>query len=331
MTKIRPTGFKPPYPAWSPALPETLSYIQAQIAIQSRSGRRDDKLFEALVSKLREADELRHYERVGHLDAQGAYNDIAICYWKTPSTMRAWLSPNGPFGSFVGTLLKGQSGAWYETIIAPRSHYEINASTPDLKWGLSIEYDSKLELDHAYWGAMRDRIAAAEDGGLPGTIGPIVRAPKAERRQVRIEMPPNICFIRTVQGQSAATAAEIESYRVDMRPQYERGVQYLVENPIESRCLSARLVNYELPGPGRPNTETIAWFASLADLERWVHDHPTHKAIFAASQAHSTRFAPNMRLLLGHEVVVAPSGCAEAMYVGCHSDTGLMPYFQAAG
>jgi hypothetical protein len=89
-------------------------------------------------------------------------------------------------------------------------------------------------------------------------------------------------------------------------------------------------VNYERPGPGRPNTETIAWFTSLADLERWVHDHPTHKAIFDATHAHAARFAPDMRLLLGHEVVVAPAGGAEAMYVGCHPQTGLMPYFEPA-
>jgi hypothetical protein len=330
MAKIRPKGFEPPYPAWSPALPETLGYVQAQIAIQSRSGRRDDHMFGALVSKLSEAGGLRHFERVGHLDTQGAYNDIAICYWKTPDAMRAWLSPDGPFGSFAGALGEGQCDAWYEAIIAPRAHYEINASTPDPNWGLSIEYGSRLEPDHAYWGAMRDRIAAAEDGGLSDTIGPIARMPKEERRQVRFKLPPNICLIRTVQGLSGAPEEEIKSYRADMRPQYERGVQYLVENPIESRCLSARLVNYELPGPGRPNTETIAWFASLADLERWVHDHPTHKAIYAASQAHATRFAPKMRLLLGHEVVVAPAGCADAMYVGCHPDTGLMPYFQEA-
>lgn len=329
MAKIHPKGFEPPYPAWSPAVPETLSYIQAQIAVQSRPGRRDDKLFGDLVSRLKGDGGLRHFERVGHLDAQGAYNDIAISYWKTADAMRAWLAPNGPFGSFVGGLSEDDCGAWYEAIIAPRSHYEINASTPDLNWGLSMEYGSTLERDHAYWGAMRDRIAAAEDGGLPGTMGAIVREPKDGRRQVRIQLPAHLCLIRTVQGQSGAPEEETESYRLDMRPQYEKGVQYLAEHPVESRCLSARLVKYELPGPGRPNTETIAWFASLADLERWVHDHPTHKAIFAASQAHSTRFAPEMRLLLGHEVAVAPSGGAEAMYVGCHPDTGLMPYFRA--
>jgi len=328
MAKIHPKGFEPPYPAWSPALPQTLSYVQAQIAIQNRSGRRDEKLFEALVSKLAEVAGLRHLERVGHLDAQGAYNDIVICYWKTPNAMRAWLSPNGPFGSFVNGLVEDDRGAWYEAIIAPRSHYEINASTPDLNWGLSMEYESTLEPDHAYWGSMRDRISAAEDGGLPGTIEPIVRVSNEGRRRVQVSLPPNICLIRTVQGQSTAKEEEINSYHADMKPQYEKGVQYLVENPIESRCLSARLVHYELPGPGRPNTETIAWFASLADLERWVHDHPTHKAIFAASQAHSTRFAPEMRLLLGHEVVVAPAGCAGAMYIGCHPDTGLLPYFR---
>jgi hypothetical protein len=36
-----------------------------------------------------------------------------------------------------------------------------------------------------------------------------------------------------------------------------------------------------------------------------------------------------MRLLLGHEVIVAPAGCAAAMYVNCHPGTGLMPYLRA--
>ena len=76
MTKICPPGFEPPYPAWSPALPENLSYVQAQVAIQSPSGRRDDPLFETLASKLKADETLRHVERVGHLDPQGAYNDI---------------------------------------------------------------------------------------------------------------------------------------------------------------------------------------------------------------------------------------------------------------
>lgn len=330
MTKIRPKGFEPPYPAWGPALPEGLSYVQAQIAVQSQSGQRDDKHFDALASKLRKAGGLRHVERVGHLDAQGAYNDIAVSYWKTPDAMCSWLSLEGPFGSFADPLVEGGRGMWYESLSAPRSHYEINASTPDINWGLSMEFDSELEPNHAYWGSMRDRIAAAEDGGLTGAIGQIARGTEHGRRRVRIKLPPNMCFIRTVQGHSGAAEEETESYRVDMRPQYEKGVQYLVENPIDSRCLSARLVTYELPCPGRPNTETIAWFASLTDLEHWVHDHPTHAAIFEASQAHATRFAPEMRLLLSHEVVVAPAGCAEAMYIDCHPETGLMPFFQGS-
>jgi hypothetical protein len=330
MTKICPPGFEPPYPAWSPALPENLGYVQAQVAIQSPSAHRNNPLFEALDAKLNADESLRHVERVGHLDAQGAYNDIAIAYWRTADAMAAWLAPEGPFGSVLDAAADGPCGVWYEAIVAPRSHYEINASTPDLRWGLSIDYDCVEEPYHAYWGSMRDRIAAAEDGGLPGTIGALERKLPDGRKPVRIQLPEHICLIRTVQGLSDTAAEEATSYRTDMQPQYEAGVRFLAEHAHESRCLSARLVNYERPGPGRPNTETIAWFTSLADLERWVHDHPTHKAIFDATHAHAARFAPDMRLLLGHEVVVAPAGGAEAMYVGCHPQTGLMPYFEPA-
>ena len=245
MAKIRPEGFEPPYPAWSPVLPEGLSYVQAQVAIQSPSGRRDDALFESLAARLRGDGGLRHVERVGHVDGRGAYNDIAIGYWKTPDAMRAWLAPDGPFGSFADVASESGCGAWYEAIVAPRSHYEINASTPDLAWGLAIEFDCELEPYHAYWGSMRDRIAAAEDGGLPGTVGSVARVAREGRTQVRIELPEHICLIRTVQGLSDTADEEAAAYRSDMKPQYEAGVEYLASHPMHSRCLSARLVSYD--------------------------------------------------------------------------------------
>jgi hypothetical protein len=260
------------------------------------------------------------------VDASGAYNDIAIAYWQTPAAMRGWLAANDAFGAVADLASESGAGAWYEAIVAPRSHYEINGSTPDLAWGLASEFESYLEPCHAYWGAMRDRIEAAEDGGLPGTIGPVLRRSVA-RGRVRIELPEHVCLIRTVQGLSDTGTEETAAYHRDMRPRYEAGVAFLGGHPVESRCLSARLVRYDEPGPARPHTETLAWFTSLADLEQWVHDHPTHKAIFQATHEHAARFAPEMRLLLGHEVIVAPAGGAHALYVGCHPDTGLMPYF----
>ena len=331
MAKIRPEGFEPPYPAWSPELPETLSYVQAQVAIQSPAGERDEELFVSLESKLREDGDLRHVERVGHVDSQGAYNDIAIAYWRTPAAMRSWLSTAGPFGALADEAADRGRGVWYEAIVAPRSHYEINGSIPDLEWGLAREFGSFLEPFHAYWGGMRDRIAAAEDGGLPGTIGTIDRESRDGRGLVRIELPEHICLIRTVQGMSDTGEEETVAYHTNMRPQYETGVHFLADNPTASRCLSARLVSSDQPGPARPHTETLAWFTSLEDLEHWVHSHPTHKAIFEATHQHAARFAADMRLLLGHEVIVAPAGGAEAVYVDCHPATGLMPYFDAAG
>ena len=330
MAKIRPEGFEPPYPAWSPALPDDLSYIQAQVAIQDPSGEPNDALFGALMTKLAADGDLRHAERVGHVDGRGANNDIAIAYWHRPDAMRAWLSADGPFGAIAEHAADAGAGAWFEAITAPRSHYEINASTPDLRWGLASDYDTYLEPYHAYWGSMRDRIAAAEDGGLPGTVGQIGRRSRDGQDHVRIRLPEHVCLIRTVQGLSDTHEDEAAAYRSDMQPQYEAGVHFLAGHPTESRCLSARLVRYADPGPSRPNTETIAWFTSLADLEHWVHDHPTHKAIFDATHAHAARFAPEMRLLLGHEVIVAPAGGAWASYAGCHDDTGLMPYFEAS-
>jgi hypothetical protein len=64
MAKIRSEGFEPPYPAWSPQLPDTPSYVQAQVAIQSPSGERDDHLFDGPLRRLLADGDLRHAERV---------------------------------------------------------------------------------------------------------------------------------------------------------------------------------------------------------------------------------------------------------------------------
>ncbi|MFA0789927.1 phenylacetaldoxime dehydratase family protein [Microbulbifer echini] len=220
-------------------------------------------------------------------------------------------------------MTQGKCGVWYEALAAPRSHFEVSSSLPTADWGLFRHFETCTQRDHAYWGAMRDRIAAAENNGLPGQLKKLKPLSSIDQSSEEISLPENICMIRTVQGYSVTSSKERRSYEEKLRPKYEQGVRFLDENPMKSRCLSVRLLRDEKPMRGRPDTETIAWFASLVDLENWVHHHRTHKAIYTAAQQHAVCFSPEMHLLLSHEVAVVPKGKGKAMYKNCHPDTGL--------
>ncbi|WHI51460.1 phenylacetaldoxime dehydratase family protein [Microbulbifer sp. MLAF003] len=323
--KNRPKNFVPPYPAWELNLPPTSRYVQCQVALQFVGGHRDDSLFQLLTESLSNTRDLMHYERAGHIDAWGAYNDIAIAYWSCEESMMTWLREG--FTDLQG-VVRGKSGSWYEALTAPRTHFEVSASTPEADWGIFRHFDTCDQHDHAYWGAMRDRISAAENSGLPGQLQSLQLLPAAERSDKEIFLPGNLCMIRTVQGYSAASPEERNAYQKSLRQKYEQGINYLNKHPVQSRCLSARLLSDEQPAPGRPDTETIAWFASLKDLENWVHHHSTHKAIYASAQQYANRFSPGMQLLLSHEVAVVPPGKGRAAYTDCHPDTGLRRFLR---
>lgn len=116
-------------------------------------------------------------------------------------------------------------------------------------------------------------------------------------------------------------------------PAYRRGVAHLVAHPEETNCLSARLVeDIAVDGGPRPqvDSETFAWFRSLADLEAWTHHHPTHEDIFSRFGAMAAALDFKIGTLLGHEVYVVPAGAAEAVYVNCHPATGLLPFLDSA-
>lgn len=68
----------------------------------------------------------------------------------------------------------------------------------------------------------------------------------------------------------------------------------------------------------------IAWWTSLAHLEEWSVNHPTHQAIFASFHQMSQRHNFQLDLRLRHEVSVLPAGAAEFEYINCPEKTGLL-------
>jgi hypothetical protein len=333
--KRRPPDFENPYPAFIATFPERHDHVTlAQIGVQSPgAGEGEDAV--ALRSAIERslsgehAPDLR--DRCRHVDAQGRLNEVVLAYWRERSAYDAWAG--GPARAWSDEVPDGETGWWRETFTAPLDQLETSYSNAASRWGVGGTMPKAVNEFHSYFGAMRDRIAAAEDDGLPGELAalPAPRPADGRGRLVTVRAPEHLCFIRTVQGWSGCPEPERRHYLERMDPVYRQGADFLRDHPEETGCVSARMVDVVAAGSDEMGiqTQTLAWFTSLAALERWTHSHPTHLAILAAFGELAERFAPDIHVLLGHEVYVPSGDQVTLEYANCHGSTGFLPFADA--
>jgi len=327
MAKLTPPDWHPPYPAYVSEITDALT--MALIAVQGQAEADMTAAFATVSGLLDGADGLLHSEQVAYTDGRGHHNAIAITYWRTGDAFARWRE-DAAVERFVEADRADDLGVWIEFLTCPRDRFEINNSTIRMNWGVSRHHGSYEDPIHGYYGAMRDRIAAAEDGGLAGTLGRLSRERDEETRgrHLTVALPENLCFIRTVQGWSDCAEAERAYFLENTYPVYRKGVEFLQAHPLETNCIVARLVRDATPGPTLPHTETLAWFLSLNDLENWVWNHPTHAAIFSAMIEHAQRFNFEIDVLLGHEVLIPTADGVRVEYHNCHNATGFLRFFE---
>ncbi|GAA2887386.1 phenylacetaldoxime dehydratase family protein [Streptosporangium fragile] len=334
MAKNRPADFQNPYPAYSLRLPEELPGVTVrQLAVQHRAAEEATAVVAGITDRLHGAHAPVTYERATHVDGLGYTNEIILAYWLDAEAEKSWGAEH-PLDSWAGPELTaegGPIGLWSETLRAPVDHFETSYSYDSPSWGLASRFPAAPNIYHSYNGAMRDRIAAAEDGGLAGEAEHLPQAGPVEPagRHLVVTTPGNVCFIRSPQGWRQCPDDERAWFEQRVLPVYREGVEYLAGNPHETGCLSARLVDLTVSNDDRMQTATLAWFLSLSHLERWAHSHPTHIAIYRSFGEFAARFAPDIHMTLGHEVYVVPEG-ALMEYLNCHGQTGLLPHFPAA-
>ena len=328
--KLRPDNFQNPYPAYSSEFPGRQREVTvAQIAVQyhpESGASAAAQLSEEIRTSLGGDSGPWRSEPCTHVDNAGFCNEIFIAYWDTRKAFLTWKS-----APRVREWLESvhDVGHWLESFTCPLEQMETSYSNNISSWGLAGKLPKRLESQHSYFGAMRDRIEAAEDGGLPGV--PDYPAPgdsekdTSGRRQI-VTLPENLCFIRTTQGWKNCTAEQEEDFLKSIFPIYRTGSEYLRDNPRESNCVSSRLVELTA-ADSQIQTQTLAWFLSLADLERWAHRHPTHLAILKGFGDFAERHNLEIDVLLGHEVFVLPSAMMNIEYSNCHAQTGFLRFF----
>ncbi|MEO0997937.1 MAG: phenylacetaldoxime dehydratase family protein [Pseudomonadota bacterium] len=327
-----PDGFEAPVPAWAAVWPDDVDRLTtACFAVQGG----DTQALSAWAGQAlagADAPELREW--AGFVDAAGVHNTVIIAYWRNdgfarwavrPDTLAWWARPE---------RLAGPVGYWREVFHVPAERLETLHSTED-RHGVATLVDT---LDgpvdeHAYPGAARDRIpvSGSEDLRGPPAPGPMLPAERSDDGRRTVVRPHrNMCVIRSGQDWSHCGNEERDFYLGQVQPSLLTGMDFLRDNPAETRCLSMRLMRTIGPR-GEPMEQTfgLGYALDVFAFEEWARSHPTHVRIFEQFMAHAGRFGEDMQLRLWHEVSVMTGHDAEFEYLNCHDKTGLLPYAAA--
>ncbi|MEL7030359.1 MAG: phenylacetaldoxime dehydratase family protein, partial [Pseudomonadota bacterium] len=331
--KSRPDDYEPPYPAFTSQYPPDQAFMTlVQVGVQHAEGADAARELSAVIASMEGGENApQHYERAHEIDARGRENHIVLAYWRSPEALAAW-EARPDVRAWRETTLAGDVGIWVEAFSAPIEHLDPNYSLENIRWGSGRHVKQKWERYHSYYGSMRDRIPHGHSKTLDPPAARIARVapPDSLGKRLRIRPPDRVCFIRGAFGWEEARPEEQQGFMDDMYPVYRNGAMFLRDNPIETNCISLRFAEEIQVGESNGvQSESLGWFLSLKDLENWVHHHPTHAAIFRGVFEYMHRYNFDVRLNLGHEVIVVPEGRGVMDYNNCHPDTGFLPFFEA--
>ncbi|MCL6737475.1 phenylacetaldoxime dehydratase family protein [Streptomyces neyagawaensis] len=323
----RPEGHRPSYPAFTARFPDaTDAIVFAQFAVRG-----PDQA--AVTAAARELDALltgengpRHVDRVRTVHEDEQHTRMALVYWDSVDSHRAWWSSKEVTTWWEELPEDGPLAYWREVATIPVRRFETMHSGEWPDNGVSNFTPIEVTELHDYWGGMRDRIRDSRDSELDPQE-PDFRpcADGGRGRRVRFSNPDNLAFIRTAQDWSHCGEVERATYTRDVAPTLRAGAQYIADHR-ESGCTTATYVQELDATWSTPQDRTcvLAWWVSLNHLEEWTVNHPTHQAIFGAFHGMLQRHDFRLDLRLWHEVCVLPAGAAEFEYVNCAPGTGLL-------
>jgi hypothetical protein len=179
---------------------------------------------------------------------------------------------------------------------------------------------------------MRDRIPCSASDPFAGSGGELM--PQAQEvvstgRRLRVRVPENLAVIRSGQDWGACGDRELAEYDTQVRPVLLEGMRYLAARPYDTGCCDMRFAReIDVDGSALPRAFGLGYFLTLAHLERWAENHPTHLAIFNRFLEMAGKLG-RFDLCLWHEVAVLPAVGQTFEYVNCQPWTGLLPYFPA--
>jgi aldoxime dehydratase len=321
------TDWQPPYPSYVARFaPEVTRVVMAYFGVQYDGAEPAPALVVSALSGLdRECaadDGPRRTDRATYVDEAGYTTILTIAYWDEPERYDRWFGR--AHALWLGDHhLSGEAGFFLECLRPSVSRFETLFSNDRSEGvaGLADELSGEV-VEHAYWGGARDRLPAAQtDALLPGD-NPHSTADGVRRR---VSGQHNICLIRSGQDWTETDGDERRMYLEEVEPTLRAGMDFLRDDGRSIGCYANRYVRL-VDAEGQPTDKSfgMSWWRSMADLDDWAKEHPTHKAIFGAAMKYLSTLGPAARLRLHHEVTVAAADEQYFEYLGCHSETGML-------
>ncbi|KAF9694276.1 hypothetical protein EKO04_007865 [Ascochyta lentis] len=190
--------------------------------------------------------------------------------------------------------------------------------------------------EHAYWGSMRDRLAAAQDDELTGqkwsdsnAVANNTAHQSERNKRVRVRVPgkKDLCVIRSGQDWSATLPAERKLYLETMHPMLIKGMEFLRDDGQSIGCYTNNLWDVVDSSTSEANlgkTYGLGFFDDLSSLEYWSKSHQTHIDIFGGFLMYAKKLNNVLSLGLFHEIYVLEEDQQFFEYVGCHEETGML-------
>ncbi|MBF9151738.1 phenylacetaldoxime dehydratase family protein [Novosphingobium jiangmenense] len=335
--KQLPDGWEPPVPAWQTEYPESVREIVfAYFGAQRPEGAKPGEFVSQLRASILGNHEPSFVTRATYVDATNFRNDVFIAYWPSLEAYEAWwrTSEFSSWWSADNRVSEGE-GLWREIYSVRPQRFEtlFSSRNPTGAAALGCPFGEPVR-EHNYWGGMRDRIAdttLANDSFEPSGehTSASLSVEESRRQRIRVDLPDNICLIRSGQDFSQCGAQERSTYEDVVRPHLTAGMAFLRDNPIESGCLSCRLMDeVDLDGQFAAKSFGLAAFSSLAHLESWAKSHPSHLAIFESFFRMVEMREGKLDLRLWHEVLILDAQGSLCEYVNCHPNTGFLRWFR---
>lgn len=332
----KPDGHVPPIPRFTARMTNDAPVITiVYMGAQSKSG---DEV--ECLARLAEIDFLMaaesgadHRDYAKFTDTQGYLTMFAVGYWRSPDVYDDWVATEQVSDWwFDPGKDSGDIGYFRESMIVPSDYAETNIFKEYVR-GLSACPMSKIEpIDETgYWGAARDRFPASayDQFEVPDTVKlDLMSGRNANQVRVKISPHQNFVVIRSGVTWQDCGDEQLQSFENNIKPKLDIGMTYLREHPLDTGCCSLRQVDViDVNGSVAMEEFSLGYFRSLADLEAWAHEHPTHLAIFTRAIAEREKYGEKLELRTYHEIYVLTAEGSQFEYVNCHGNTGLLPFY----
>jgi len=328
-----PKDWQPPVDGWQSAYDQGLDEVVfSYFACQFRDTQLPAEFEYTFLTASRNSVTPAFVTRAQHRDASGYENVVFIAYWPSRADFDTWWAQAG-FGAWYDDdgRMTDDFGVWREVYVVPIDRFEtLHSSKTHTGVAKLAKPFGEPVREHNYWGGMRDRIPSSDRDDFASNtldLGQSRSLPTSRGARIAVELEDNVCLIRSGQNWGDCVDEEVAAYSDEVAPHLIAGMAYLRDNPVETGCLSCRLMDeVALDGSYVKQSFGLAAFASMAELESWAKTHPTHLRIFNSFLAMVQKRETPPQLKLWHEVLVVRGDDSLCDYVNCHPNTGFLPW-----